>query len=92
MYDRLQFTERRLLMISSEKLNRINELSRKAKTIGLTDVEKQERHILRQEYIKSFRVQVLERLKSIKIVDESGNDVTPEKLKLLKQQQNSLLQ
>ncbi|WP_379967510.1 DUF896 domain-containing protein [Ectobacillus sp. sgz5001026] len=79
-------------MISSQKLNRINELSRKAKTIGLTDVEKQERHILRQEYIKSFRVQVLERLKSIKIVDECGNDVTPEKLKLLKQQQNSLLQ
>lgn len=79
-------------MISSEKINRINELSRKAKTTGLTDIEKQERHILRQEYIKSFRVQVLERLKSIKIVDESGNDVTPEKLKLLKQQQNSLLQ
>ncbi|WP_416825808.1 DUF896 domain-containing protein [Ectobacillus polymachus] len=77
-------------MISSEKLNRINELSRKAKTVGLTDMEKEERHELRQEYIRAFRGQVLEQLKSITVVDKSGNDVTPDKLKQLKK--NSLLQ
>ncbi len=79
-------------MLSSDKLNRINALARKAKTIGLTETEKKEQQVLRKEYLRAFRGQMLEHLKSVKIVDESGNDVTPEKLKLLKKQSNSLLQ
>ena len=37
------------------KLDRINELSKKSKTVGLTDAEKVEQKALREEYIASFR-------------------------------------
>ena len=39
---------------------------------------------LRKEYIKLFRNQVENQLATIKVVDEEGNDVTPDKLQLLK--------
>ena len=43
--------------MEKEKINRINELARKAKTEGLTPAEKEEQAALRQEYIKDFRAQ-----------------------------------
>ena len=36
-------------------INRINELARKSKTVGLTDVEKEEQAVLRAEYIQNVR-------------------------------------
>ena len=36
-------------------INRINELARKSKTVGLTDEEKEEQAVLRAEYIKNVR-------------------------------------
>lgn len=71
-------------MISQEQIDRINELSRKSKTEGLTVKEKEEQKKLREKYIKAFRQNTLNQLKTLKIVDETGNDVTPEKLKMLK--------
>ena len=53
-----------------KKIARINELAKKKKTEGLTPEEKVEQAKLREEYIEG-----------IKIVDEEGNDVTPEKLR-----------
>ena len=53
-----------------KKIERINELAKKKKTEGLTAEEKVEQAKLREEYIEG-----------IKIVDEAGNDVTPEKLR-----------
>lgn len=64
-----------------EMIKRINELANKAKTVGLTDLEKEEQQRLRQEYLAVFRGNMKETLMNVKVVDEDGNDVTPEKLK-----------
>lgn len=68
-------------MLSQDKIKRINELSRKSKESKLTDEEKQEQKDLRQEYLQSLRSSFENQLHSIKVVDEEGDDVTPEKLK-----------
>ena len=64
-----------------EILNRINEVARTAKERDLTPAELVERNELRQEYLKMFRASFKQQLMGIKVVDEQGNDVTPEKLK-----------
>ena len=64
-----------------EILNRINELAKISKGRELTPAELVERNQLRQEYLKMFRASFKQQLMGIKVVDEQGNDVTPEKLK-----------
>ncbi|MFI3069141.1 DUF896 family protein [Streptococcus suis] len=63
------------------KIDRINELARKKKAEGLTEEELQEQAALREEYIEGYRRSVRTHVEGIKIVDEDGNDVTPEKLR-----------
>ena len=41
-----------------EKIERINELARKKKTVGLTHAEVEEQAALRREYIDAFRANV----------------------------------
>ena len=67
--------------MDSKKIARINELAKKKKTEGLTSAEKVEQAKLREEYIESYRRAVRHHIEGIKIVDEEGNDVTPEKLR-----------
>ncbi|MDX8369132.1 DUF896 domain-containing protein [Bacillus velezensis] len=76
-------------MISKEKIARINELAQKAKSNTITDEEKAEQQKLRQEYLIGFRSSMKNTLKSVKVIDPEGNDVTPEKLKR-EQQKNNL--
>ncbi|MCD8502828.1 MAG: DUF896 domain-containing protein [Bacillaceae bacterium] len=64
-----------------KKINRINELSKKAKAEGLTLKESKEQIQLREEYIHTFLSSFKNQLHSIKVVDEEGKDVTPKKLK-----------
>lgn len=71
-------------MISQELINRINELARKSKETGLTAEETKEQIELRQVYLKEFRGGMMSQLASIKVVDPSGKDVTPKKLKQYK--------
>ena len=54
-------------------INRINELARKSKTVGLTDVEKEEQAVLRAEYIKNVRESLRANLNNISIVEKYGN-------------------
>lgn len=56
---------------------RINELSRKNKTVGLTDEETKERDELRKRYLNNFKSNFKQQLDSIKYVedeeDQNGN-------------------
>ncbi|WP_261133759.1 DUF896 domain-containing protein [Bacillus sp. Marseille-Q3570] len=68
-------------MLSKQKIDRINELAQKAKNEGLNKKEQEEQQKLRKEYLEAFRGGFKNQLRSIKVVDPEGNDVTPEKLK-----------
>ena len=67
--------------MTPEKIARINELAKKKKTEGLTPEEEVEQAKLREEYIEGYRRSVRHHIEGIKVVDEEGNDVTPEKLR-----------
>ncbi len=71
-------------MLSKDKIDRINYLSKKSKSTGLTKEEKEEQAILRQDYIQSVRSSLKNSLLNVKVVDPKGKDVTPEKLKQAK--------
>ncbi|RAI86862.1 uncharacterized protein YnzC (UPF0291/DUF896 family) [Paenibacillus pabuli] len=70
-------------------LTRINELSRKAKAAGLTEMEKAEQIRLRQEYLQTFRGSINDILLNVTIYDPNGDDVTPDRLKQEQAQQNN---
>ncbi|ARI77416.1 DUF896 domain-containing protein [Halobacillus mangrovi] len=72
-------------MLSKDKINRINELANKSKKEELTKSEKDEQQKLRQEYLKSARKSFKNQLKGVKVIDPLGNDVTPNKLKQMQQ-------
>ncbi|MCQ2486168.1 MAG: DUF896 domain-containing protein [Clostridia bacterium] len=59
--------------MEQKKIDRINELARKAKTVGLTPDEIEERDKLRKEYIEAYRASLRSQLESIRVVDEKGN-------------------
>ena len=59
--------------MEQKKIDRINELARKAKSTGLTPEEEKEREILRKEYIEAYRASLRSQLDSIVVVDEKGN-------------------
>lgn len=48
-------------------IERINELSRKQRTIGLEEWEKAEQEALRQEYLSFIRGQVIDSLSQVKV-------------------------
>ena len=58
--------------MTQEKIDRINELARKQKTVGLTEEEKQEQYILRREYIDSFKMSLVSQLENTYIVSPDG--------------------
>ena len=55
-----------------EKIRRINELARKAKTVGLTEEELKERERLRRQYISEFRSSLRAQLDAIRYADDAG--------------------
>lgn len=59
--------------MNEEKIARINELSKKSKAEGLTEAEKQEQAILRQEFIASFRNNLKSQLDNIDVVNPDGS-------------------
>ncbi|HWL12420.1 MAG TPA: DUF896 domain-containing protein [Ureibacillus sp.] len=71
-------------MLTEEKIKRINELSKKAKEGKLTEDEAKERTMLRKEYLDSFRSSFRSTIENVQIIDATGNDVTPDKIKEIK--------
>lgn len=67
--------------MTQEKINRINELAHKSKTVGLTEEEKNEQAVLRREYIDSFKASLIGQLENTYIVDEKGNKKKVERKK-----------
>lgn len=63
-------------MLEKNKIDRINELARKDKQEGLSKEEKEERELLRKEYLANFRSHFKSRLENIKYVE----DLTEEEL------------
>ena len=58
--------------MKKEKIDRINELAHKSKKEGLTDTEKEEQRLLRQEFLAEIRADFKATLESIEIVEDSA--------------------
>ncbi|MDW0115648.1 DUF896 domain-containing protein [Sporosarcina thermotolerans] len=68
-------------MLTPDKIKRINELSKKSKTIGLSIEEAKEQTQLRKEYLETFRSSMRDTIEHVKVIDPEGKDVTPQKVK-----------
>lgn len=75
-------------MLEQKKMNRINELARKKKNEGLTEEEGREQTLLRKEYLQTFRNSFQKTIENAKVIDPEGNDVTPEKVKVIQRNNN----
>ncbi|WP_019413182.1 DUF896 domain-containing protein [Paenisporosarcina sp. TG20] len=72
-------------MLSPDKIKRINELSKKSKSDGLTIEEGKEQTALRKEYLETFRSSMKDTIENVTVLDPEGNDVTPDKVKAIKE-------
>jgi len=61
--------------MTEEKIGRINELARKSKAEGLTEAEKKEQQLLRQEFIADFRRNLKSQLDNIDVQEADGTIV-----------------
>ncbi len=58
--------------MDEKKIQRINELARKKKTVGLNEAEIMEQQELRAEYIAAIKGNIRQSLESIKIQNPDG--------------------
>ncbi len=58
--------------MEQKKIDRINELAKKAREGGLTPKEEAERARLRTEYVEAYRRSLRQQLESTYILDENG--------------------
>lgn len=57
-------------MVDDKMIARINELSKKKKTVGLTPQEAEEQQVLRRKYIDAFKRNLKSQLDNIRFVDK----------------------
>ena len=58
--------------MEQKKIDRINELARKKKTVGLTEEELAEQQVLCKEYIEAYRQSLVGLLENLYIVEPDG--------------------
>lgn len=56
-----------------EQIERINELARKKKTVGLTTAEAEEQAQLRAQYLKEFRANMEATLQAVRVEQADGS-------------------
>ena len=61
--------------MEQKKIDRINELARKSKTVGLNPQEKEEQTKLRKEFLAAVRMNLRSQLDNIDIVEKDGTIV-----------------
>ena len=60
-------------MMDNEKIDRINTLAHKAKSVGLTEEEKKEQAELRKEYLAAVRQNLKAQLNNIDVKEKDGS-------------------
>ena len=58
--------------MEKEQIERINELARKKKTVGLTAEEVEEQAALRAQYLREFRANMEATLQAVRVEQEDG--------------------
>ena len=58
--------------MTNEKIARINELYKKSKAEGLSEEEKKEQALLRQEYVASVKANLRKQLNNIDMMNADG--------------------
>ena len=71
-------------MLEVSKMKRLNELAKKKKNGHLTATEQKEQQALRAEYLSIFREGARQTIENMTVIDPEGNDVTPDKVKSLR--------
>lgn len=61
--------------MTEEKIARINELYHKSKAEGLTEEEKREQYMLRQEYIAAIKGAIATQMENVSIEEADGSIV-----------------
>ncbi|MDR1570511.1 MAG: DUF896 domain-containing protein [Oscillospiraceae bacterium] len=59
--------------MNREDIERINELARKQKTVGLNKLEQAEQQGLRNQYLRDFRENMRATLESVRVEQEDGS-------------------
>lgn len=59
--------------MEKKKIERINELARKKKSVGLTEAEQAEQAALRKEYLDGYRENLKSMLDSIVVQEKDGS-------------------
>ena len=68
--------------MEKEQIERINELARKKKSVGLTEEELAEQAALRAQYLTEFRENMEATLRAVRVEQEDGTYKPLEKKKL----------
>lgn len=72
--------------IPQELIDRINQLSHKKKTVGLTEDEQVEQKSLREIYLALFRQNFRNNLEMVRVFNKAGKEVTPAKVRKIQKE------
>ena len=77
-------------MLEKEQLDRLNELAKKKRDQKINKDELEELTKLRKEFLTNFRNSFKKQIEQTKVIDPEGNDVTPDKIKEIKEKNKHL--